>query len=78
MKSRLIRLARPLAISATDSLIHTPAAVDGSMFAEEVFECRPQIGCEGADYEIHRWSLVLIDFNRNFCFTPTHVDTPFI
>jgi hypothetical protein len=46
-KRCLICIAGLLAIAVADSPIHAPAAVDRPMLTEEVFERRPEIGCEG-------------------------------
>jgi hypothetical protein len=50
---RPILITRPLAILVADPPIHTPAPADSPLLPEQVFECRPQLGCEGVHSEFH-------------------------
>jgi hypothetical protein len=38
------------AVGCADAPIHAPAVVTCSFGTEEVFECRPEVGCERADF----------------------------
>src|SRR5207249_2975183 len=52
-KGRPVLLSRSLVISATNAPIHAPAAIAGTLLAEQILKRRPQIRRQRANRKLH-------------------------